>query len=219
MLKIRCTSLEDVRKNPLAYAQLLANGDARNGGGTHGMFAYWQDIAKRVHSNELTVSKGVKELQNKFIRFDDTPKNKAKQDGLLEQFVLYCNLFDKNEFALVDGRRQMKWELYAGVMLTGLTPLVVHNDKGYYSYMMTERPFDWQAQLRFPLMQQYLADYNINCDVAEINIGTYSLATSKFDFKCFTKAELNKSVIQTSMIFENVYSEYSKINSQYHIVH
>ena len=115
MLKIRCSTLESVKNDPLAYAQLLALGDGKNGGGTYGMFAYWQDVAKLVHQNELTISKGVKELQNKFIRFDDTLKNRSKQDKLLEQFVKYCSLYDKNKFAFVDSRRQMKWELLTGV--------------------------------------------------------------------------------------------------------
>ena len=213
MLKIRCTSLEDVKRNPVAYAQLLASDNAKKSGGTHGMLAYWQDVAKQVHQHEFTVSQGVKELQNKFMRFDDNPKNNAKQALLTQQFVQYCKIFNKNAFALADSRRQMKWELYAGVMLTGLMPLVVHNEKGYYSYLITEQPFDWQEQLRFPLMQQYLADYNIHCDVTEMNIGIYCLATGKFDFRVYTKPELNSAVMQTSAIFENVQNEYAKIKT------
>ena len=108
MLKIRCSTLETVRASPLVYAQLLAFGDGKNGGGTFGMFAHFQAVACRVHQNELTVSQGVKELQNKFIRFDDTPKNKAKQDKLLEQFVKYCHQYEKNKFAFVDSKRQIK---------------------------------------------------------------------------------------------------------------
>lgn len=215
MIKIRCTSLEDVRKNPAAYAQLLVSDNAKVSGGTHGMFAYWQDVVKLVHLQKLTPNEGIKELQQKFMRFDDTPRNKSKQDHLLEQFVQYCKQYDKNEFAFVSGKRQMKWELYAGVMLTGLTPLVVHNDDGYYSYLITEQPFDWKEQLRFPLMQQYLADYNIDCDVSEMRIGIYSLSTGKFEFKQFSKTELNKAVLQTSGIFENVFNEYSKIKTTY----
>lgn len=211
MIKIRCTSLEDVRKNPQVYAQLLALGDGKNGGGTYGMFAYWQDVAKQVHQHDLTVSQGIKELQNKFIRFDDTPKNKAKQDRLLEQFVKYCNLYDKNKFAFVDSKRQMKWELHDGVMLTGFTPWVVYNDDGYFSYLLTEEPFDWQKQLRFPLIQQYLADNKIDCSVTEMNIGVYCLATNKFEFRSYTINELKRTVTQTTEIFRSVKQEYSKL--------
>ena len=60
MLRIRCSTLETVKASPIAYAQLLAFGDGKNGGGTYGMFAYWQDVAKLVHQNELTVSQGKK---------------------------------------------------------------------------------------------------------------------------------------------------------------
>lgn len=211
MLRIRCSTLETVKASPIAYAQLLAFGDGKNGGGTYGMFAYWQDVAKLVHQNELTVSQGVKELQNKFIRFDDTAKNKAKQDKLLEQFVKYCTLYDKNKFAFVDSKRQMKWELFSGVMLTGLTPWVVYNDTGYYCYIVTEQLFDWQDQLRFPLIQQYLTDNKIDCDVTEMNMGIYCLATNQFDFRSYPKTELKKAITQTVSLFENVKLEYYKI--------
>ncbi len=211
MLKIRCSSLEDVRKNPTAYAQQMALGDGKNNGGTHGMFAYWQDIAKLVHQNELTTAEGVKELQNKFIRFDDTPKNRSKQSLLLDQFVKYCNLYDKNKFAFVDSRRQMNWALCKNVSLTGLTPWVVYNDSGYYSYFVTEQPFEWQDQLKFPLLQQYLVDYKIDCDVTEMNMGIYCLATNKFEFNSYTKAELKKTVTLTTEIFEHVYDQFTKL--------
>jgi hypothetical protein len=215
MIKIRCTSLEDVRKNPAAYAQLLISDNAKISGGTHGMFAYWQDVAKLVHLQKLTPTEGIKELQQKFMRFDDTPRNKSKQDHLMEQFVKYCKQYDKNEFAFVDGKRQMKWELYAGVMLTGLTPLVVHNDDGYYSYLITEKPFEWKEQLRFPLMQQYLADYNIDCDVSEMHVGIYCLATGKFEFKIYSGIELSNTIITVSEIFKNVQHQLEKFKAKH----
>lgn len=211
MLKIRCSSLEDVKQNPQAYAQLLALTDGKSGGGTYGMFAYWQDAARQVHEHDLTVSQAIKHLQNKFIRFDETPKNKAKQDRLLEQFVKYCRLYDKNNFAFVDSRRHMKWEIHNGVMLTGLTPWVVYNDTGYYSYFVTEELFDWQEQLRFPLIQQYLTDNKIECDITEMHMGIYCLSTNKFDFRSYTERELKDTVSQTTKIFENVKESYLKL--------
>lgn len=212
MLKIRCSILEDVRNNPVAYAQLLALDDPKNGGGTHGMFAYWQDVAKLLHTNDLkSTSEAIKELQNKFMRFDDTIRNKAKQDKLLEQFVRYCKQYEKNAFAFVDTRRQMKWPIHANVMLTGLTPWVVYNDSGYYSYIVVEKSFDWQNELRFPLLQQYLVDNKIDCDISEMNIGIYCLETNRFEFKSYEKRELKEAVRQTTSIFDDVYAEYSRL--------
>lgn len=218
MIKIRLTSLEDVKRNPSLYAQQLAAENAKTSGGTHGMFAYWQDIVKTVHLNQLTTSEAIKTLQQKFLRFDDNPKNIRKQELLLEQLAIYCNAYDKYKFALADGRRQIKWELYAGVMLTGLTPIVAHNDEGYYAYFFSENPYDWEDQLRFPLIQQYLSDYSIHCDIGEMNVGIYCLATGKFEFLLFTKSQLNKAIIQTSSLFEKVEKEYTNLKTKSNVL-
>lgn len=202
--------LEQVRKAPAAHAQLLALSNKPNTGGSHGMFAYWQDMVKQVHTNEMTVAEAIKELQNKFIRFNDTLQNRSKQANLLEKLPQYCSLYEKKKLAFVDTKRKMKWDIVPGVQLTGFTPWVVHNDDGYYAYFFAEHPFDWEAQLRFPLIQQYLIENNIDCDITEMNVGIYCLETNNFDFKNYSTKEIKTWVSVTGEIFQTVLNEYNK---------
>ncbi len=210
MITISCTLLEQVRVSPTAHGKIIATTDKPKSGGQHGMFAYWQDVVKLVHTGDLTISEGIKELQNKFNRFDSNLRNSNKQSKLIEQFAKYCASYDKQKFEFIDSKHQMKWDIVNGVRLTGLTPWVVHNKDGYFSYIITEQPFDWQSQLRFPLIQQYLIDNHIECDSNEMQVGIYCLETNSFEFKNYSKREIQTWVSKTGEIFQTVLDEYQK---------
>ncbi len=211
MIKIPCSILEQVRRNPSAHAQFLATGDKPKTGGSRGMFAYFKDVVKLVHTKEFTVSEGIKELENKFARFDDTLKNKNKQNKLFDDFVEYCNAYNKMGFEFADTKHQIKWDLLPTVRLTGHTPWVVYDDSYYYAYFIVEQSFDWQSELRFPLIQSYLSNNTIECKESEMKVGIYSLDTNSFDLKSFSSKELKGVITETTNIFQNVIDEYNKI--------
>lgn len=210
MISIRCSELESIRKNPSAYGQLLASGE-NQGGGTYGMFACFQDVARKVHLGDLNPTDGVKDLYNKFDRFNDNPFNKARQEKLISQFVNYCRVFEKKEFVFIEGAKNIKWEFPEDTRLTGRTPWVVANADGYYSFQLLEKDLVWSQQLKFPLFQQYLAEHIIDCGLAEVNVGVYSLQKGAFEFTCFSKKEVENAIEETTVIFSKVQHEYSKL--------
>jgi len=209
-MKIRCSILETVRRNPVAYAEMLASGDGNTSGGSHGMFACFQDITRLIHLDEIDINQGVKELEKKFQRFNITPQYKAKQELLTSQLVKYCRLYEKQGFRFVDGWRNMTWGITADVSLTGRTPWVVANDSGYFSFILTEKPFEWSSELRFPLFQNYLCVNTIECDITDMNVGVYCLENNSFDFLSYTQIEIAEAVSETTGIFDKVYKEYNK---------
>lgn len=210
MIRITCSALEIARKNPTAYGQNLADGSYKKGGGSHGMFSCVQDVARLVHLGDLSVAEAIKELHRKFLRFNDTSYNKKKQEWLVERFVIYCRRYDENKFLLADGQRLMKWDFSADVRLSGRTPWVMANEKGFYSFILGENRFDWKSELRFPLFQKYLADNTINCELSDINVGIYSLTDAEFQFKNFTAAEILTAINEAGAILNSVFKEYKK---------
>jgi len=211
MIRIQCSILEQVRKNPTTYGQLLASNNNLNKGGTHGMLAYWQDVSLKVHKDEIDLSKGLRELQRTFMNFAETPKNLKKQDFLQDSFVKYHKHFEKKHFKLVDTKRRIKWNMTSSGLLTGLTPWVLSDGRKYYSYFFTEQPVDWDSELKYPLLQEYLVENNIECDITEMNIGVYCLSTDDFSLKNFSKRELKNAIDETIDIFENVDKTYKKL--------
>ncbi|UAY52735.1 hypothetical protein [Ferruginibacter albus] len=202
--------LEQIRKNPIAYAQLLATEDKLKKGGSQGMFSYWQRIAKSIHSEELTISQGILKLENLFLTFNDNVKNKNRQTGLLKHLPKYCNEYKRMQFEFVDSKKFMQWDILPEVKLSGYTSWIVKNKTSFYSYFPLEKNIDWQAELRFPLIQNYLATNILECDSSELQIGIYSLESSSFEFKSFNKTEIEKAINETKIVFHQVFEEYEK---------
>lgn len=209
MLTISCAILEQVRQAPAAHGQLMATNNQQPHG-NYGMFAAWQDTVKRVHMGQLSEKDAIAFLKNKFIRFDDNARNRTKQNLLLDKLPTYLAAYKKRGFHFTEPRHQMKWDIVEGVRLTGLTPWVVAGNDVYYAYFIIENQVDWRSQLRFPLIQQYLTENHIDCDVHELQVGTYCLGTDRFDFKSFSEREITDQLTETGRIFRTVFTEYHK---------
>jgi hypothetical protein len=211
MIKIQCSVLEQVRKNPVLHGQILASNITLGRGGTHGMLAYWQDVSLNLHKQEYDFARGIKELQKTFFNFEETVKNYKKQDFLQDSFVKYHKNFNKRKFELVETRKRINWNISSVGLLTGLTPWVFKANNKFYSYLFTEREYSWNTELRFPLIQSYLAYKILECDISVVNIGIYSLSTDNFFFKNFSQPEINGAIDETVDIFKKVNTEYEKI--------
>jgi hypothetical protein len=203
MINIRCSSLQDVKSNPAGYAQLLHDGFDKNGG-SRGMLAYWQDIARKILKENLTINEAVKELERIYVRFADNRKNNQRREFLLEQLVKFSEQCRKRKFKWADGQHRIKWELQSGVMLTGLTPIVVKAAGEFYCFAVAEELPGWEEELRFPLFQQYLAQSILDCGINEINIGIYLLSKKDFEFRKYTASELKEAVDETAELFKQV---------------
>jgi hypothetical protein len=147
MIKIQCSILEQVRLNPTNFGKLLALNGSFNQGGSHGMFAYWQDISLKIHKEEFDLHMGLKELQKVFLNFEESPKNLKKQDFLQDAFTKYHTHFFKKDLKLIEAKRRITWNITSGGLLTGLTPWVFKSGTGYYTYFFSEQDIDWTNEV------------------------------------------------------------------------
>lgn len=210
MIRISCTNLEQVRVAPAQHGKMIATIEKPKSSGRRGMFTCWQEAASSFHTTNVSVSETVKLLQKKFMQFDENLVNSRRQAKLADQLTNYCALYEKSKFEFIDSKHHMNWDIVAGVRLTGNTPWVVHNSDGYFSFIPVEQPIDWQTQLRFPLIQQYLSSNHIECDVTEMRVGVYCLTTNKFEFKVYSTNEIQMFISETGEIFQTVLDEFNK---------
>ena len=208
MVRIQCSVLEQVRRNPTLFGQMLASNGALKKGGTHGMLAYWQDNAIKVHKEELTVSQALKELQRAFLGFEDNVKNQAKQEFLLQAFVTYNNKIEKLGFELFDTKRQMRMPINTLGVLTGLTPWIVKDADHFYAYYITENKFDWSSELRFPLLQKYLNETHAIIPSNKLSVGVYSVKQGEFEFASYSSLKVKGFYSEVVDIFQKVDSAY-----------
>ena len=208
MLSIRCSALEQVRNSPALFAQSLLE-NAKGSPASFGMFGCWQSAIRAMHIEDKTISETITALQNNFLRFNETSANKAKQEKLIRNLVAYEKEFSKYKFEFEEGIHRIKWELHRQVRLTGNTPWVVKNSTGFFSFFPIEMEIPWLTQLKFPLLQKYIAEEILRCDASNLSMGVYRLNENKFDFKCFDSVEIGEAVKEIKDLFQNVYNEYS----------
>lgn len=208
MLNIRCSTLEQVRNNPVLFAQSLIE-DIKTTA-SFGMFGYWQSAIRQMHIDSLSVSETIKNLQNSFLRFKDTPVNRARQEHLIRSLVAYEKEFRKYKFEFKEGAHRIKWDIHTEVRLTGNTPWILSNGEEFYSFIPIEMNIYWRDQLRFPLLQNYIASEILDCEIQNLSMGVFNLNSNKFEFKCYTDSEIEDSIYETGGIFQRIYEEYSR---------
>lgn len=208
MIRVSCSKLEEIRKNPLAFVQQLLE-EKKSDGGSYGMFQCWQSKVKAIHSEEMSFAEAVKGLQQRFMRYADNAKNKKKQEFLLDRLKPYFEEFDKREFVYLGSQTKVFWQILSDVALTGYAPYIVSKGNNFAAYYFTELPITWKDQLRFPLLQYYLAKNICICEPEQLEIGTYCLNTLSFDLKKYTEEEIKASISETEEMFKTISNAYN----------
>lgn len=209
MIRVQCSKLEEVRANPVAFANMLKNDKSTNGG-SYGMFACWQTKIKEVHQEKLTVTGAIKALQQRFMSFADNASNRRKQDFLIDRMAPYFKNFDKQGFKLEKTMIHIRWELINDVMLTGHSPMLVSNDSFNVAYYFAESEIDWKEQLRFPLLQHYLATKYFSCQVDKLKVGIYCLRENKFSIQSYGLKAVENAIEEARSIFTTIDQEYNR---------
>jgi hypothetical protein len=209
MISISCSRLEVARTNPVAFAQMMVTAE-RQTAGRSGMFSCWKDVAGTVHREEMNMTEGVRELHRKFLQFDDTKRNQARQRLLVEQFVRYCRHYDQMKFRFLQSHHRMNWEMVSDVRLGGLTPWIVENAQGAASYMLSEKPLKWKEELRFPLFQQYVAEKILGMEAQDLRVGIYCLETDEFSLQSLAPVTLRAAKKECMQVLNKISDEYRK---------
>ncbi|MCO5937221.1 hypothetical protein NAF17_16870 [Mucilaginibacter sp. RB4R14] len=207
MINVSCSKLEFVRQNPIAFAQQMA-ANKNSGGGNFGMFQCWQSKAKALHTYEMDLQTAIKSLQQRFMKYDENLNNKRKQEFLLDRLSPYWEEIKSKDFKYLSSQKRISWPILKNVSLTGNTPMTLSHSNGFIAYFYTENPISWQQELRFPLLQYYLAKNICNCSFDDLKIGVYCLKNLSFDLKLFTQTEIENSILEAEQIFKLVNENY-----------
>lgn len=206
-ITIPCSKLESYRKNPILNADILAESESGGGGNKKTMIKKWYDAAYSVHNNEnpiVVTNNLMKELEE--FTSDYCIR---KKDPMIESFKNYCIEYKSRNFNQIQkGGLHIKWSLHNNVMLTGLTPIIIHSNDEYYIYYIKEKSvLNWQNELRHPLIQQYIAN-KINCSADKVHIGMYVINTHCFEFTQYNNTELQAAETEARELFIKVYDRY-----------
>lgn len=128
-----------------------------------------------------------------------------------ESFADYAQQFNSLGFKIDTFQINLDWEIIPQAKLTGHSPFLCSTNDYNVAYYFNEHGKEWRNELKYPLLQIYLADRYFHCDVGNIKIGIYNISNKKFDLHTYEDFELDNAIEEGKYIFKNVLSEYNRI--------
>lgn len=200
MNKISFSQLESARKNPTAFAKSLIS--PSGGIPRFSKFMAWQLAVHRYHKEKGNLSEAVNYFETTFMRnFTDNSKNEAEREDWILELQAYSTDDIKRKLTYVEHKKRISIPLTSKVRLGGELPLIKMNNKGGYSvYFFSRESSLWESELRFPVIQNYVASTLYNVDLNDIEVGVYSLNLKKHLQRSFTQKEIDAAVKELNTI-------------------
>ncbi|MCB9046767.1 MAG: hypothetical protein H6550_11600 [Chitinophagales bacterium] len=214
MIEIRCTKIEQCRNQPALYGKLLALKQAlqegQNGNFNSGMSSKWRSAALTVHHG-ADIDTAYNNLAFNLGTFS-SKACKEKQEPMLDSFTSYFEQLNNNGWQFKYGNKQVSWQgLHDEVKMTGQAPWIMERNGRYHCHYITEKPYPgWQQQLRYPLLQQYIANNILDCDPQLVSIGIYTILDKQFIMMRYAEDELQEAQAEARNIFADVHRAFTR---------
>jgi hypothetical protein len=195
---MKFSSLERVRKNPQAFYDtgFIANGRSK--------LVRWQDALARFHKGK-TMDEAETYLISSFAHYKDNPLNRRDLIKFTRYLHEYEEDYGKLDSEKVEFRKNLVLALSADNQISGQIPRVDINTKsdGYSIYYFAKKNFEWESELRFPVLQQGVADY-FSCDAKYVKVGLYILEDGKHYSTTYDNTELKSAQDELQNLIEEV---------------
>jgi len=179
MNKLSISKLEVARKNPKEFAINLMKESTRSFGG-YPKSQRWLTAINEFHTSN-DVSKAIKILENSFSNRKNTAKNRRELNDFMIAVDSYSNVFAKRNFVFIKSRENVNLEITKKIQLSGQIPLILMKPKkGFTAYFIVkEINSNWREELRFPIVQSYVAQQIFSCEIKDVDVGVIDFYTGE----------------------------------------
>jgi hypothetical protein len=156
-----------------------------------------------IHKNESKARIDLDiDLQQSFKTADGSRRPK-----LVERLQHYIEAVDSLSLSYFKGGSNLKYGIASDVVISGRVPAVMQDEKGgLVVAFFTKESYNWYEELKFPFIQQYVAD-NIG-KVASHNcrVGVYNYSVNAFELRSFDATELSAAISEVNGIGKTISS-------------
>lgn len=188
-MKIGFKALEKIRRNPKSIND---KGIAFFGG--RSKFVRWQDSIGRFHLSGENLNEAERYLESSFSRLADNSLNKRDLKKYLDHLYNYDIDYKKINSQKIQFRTAFNFDLILNHTIGGQISRVDINtiEDGYSIYFFEKENDNWENELRFPLLQDFIANY-FGCDNQDVNVGVYELINDRHSSTKFSKSEIEEA--------------------------
>lgn len=198
-MKIGFKQLERLRMNPKSVNDKNAFFGGRS------KFMRWQDAIARFHSKGDNITEAQKYLEATFARLADNSLNKRDLKKYMEHLSEYEVDYKALKSQKIEYRMSFSFDIPLGHVLGGQISRVDinTNSDGYSIYSFEKDIDDWEDELRFPLLQSFVADF-FGCFSKEVNVGIYHLNDGKHYSKSFPSSKIKEAQKELNEVITEV---------------
>lgn len=204
MLKISISKLEQARTNPQAFALSLA--ESSKGFGNRGSFSgTFRSFIGKFHKEEVNKEKLYNQLQDTYkLQFVENSANNKRAEKYCEAFSAYTEYMLANGFGLDNFFTRIDLRMLSDVSLRGNSPILCSNDTRNLVFSIEEMPNGWQNELKYPILQKYLAERYYRCELNDLEIGVFNISSCKFELKVCDNLEIEAAYNETRNVLGEV---------------
>lgn len=192
MNRFSISQLENARRDPISFAKSLSS--ASQGYGSFSRYMAWLFSVYNFHKHDLQAALAY--FDAVFNRnFVPSPINKAKYEDYVQLLHVYSQEYDKLNLNFVEYRKRLEIILTDKVKISGELPIISMNDKlGYTLYFFIKESNKWQTELKFPVVQDYIANSVYGVSLAAVDVGVFDIEAEKFSLKTYSNSDVTDAI-------------------------
>ncbi|TCD17613.1 hypothetical protein EZ456_22615 [Pedobacter psychrodurus] len=204
MLNISIAKLEQARKNPQAFAASLSV--AEKGFGNRGSFSgTFKSFIGKFHNDIANKDKFHTQLQDAYkLQFVENSLNNKRAEKYCEAFSKYTDYMIEHRFGLDNFFTRINLKLLSNVSLGGNSPVLSSSDTRNIVFSIEEAPSNWQYELKYPILQKYLAENYYECEVDRVEIGIFNVNSCQFELNVFDNVEIEGAFKEARIVLGEV---------------
>jgi len=206
MAKFSISKLEVARRDPRKFALDLKS-EPGGGFAMKSMFMDWQRAVNNYH-NTQNENEAIKYLTTAFKNhFADNTANDRKLEEHIIKLQNYIQDADKKKLYFNEKLKRIAIDLSPSLLMTGVIPLIYLNaSSGYAVAYFQKVKGDWISELKFPIIQNYVAKSLYGCGLQDVEVGVFSFEDGEHELHKFSQKEISQALKELTELGETITS-------------
>ncbi|MDM8177762.1 hypothetical protein QT327_26000, partial [Olivibacter sp. 47] len=180
MIKLALSKLELARVNLSAVVQGMLHDTGP--GGSQGFTAKWKTVVRDYHEEDREFDFSLKKMDDTLWQsFKETSVNTSRRKLFCDSFKDYVKEFKDLGLTIDKFQLNLNWQIIPQAKITGHSPFLCSIKDKPIAYYFSETGGNWRTELKYPILQIFLAEYFYKCNVEEVQIGIYNIKERKFE--------------------------------------
>ena len=204
MQRFSITQLENARNNPTAFAKQLKSGENSKGGFGYPKSLRWLNAITKYHIRN-DISDAILSIEEGFAGRKDTAKNRKELEQFIEALGIYEMTIKERKYSFIKSRESVSIQVNPQLRISGKIPIIyMKPEAGFAAYFVSQNYPSWESELRFPVIQNYVANNVFMSELEGIDVGYIDYYSGSFHETSYSKIHINQALTELKSIGQTI---------------